>query len=396
MCQMMIMFYRFLMIMVLCMWILPTQARVHLMDIRIGTHDGYTRLVFEMSGDTAYQIYTLKSPYQVVIDFPKMDWNRKISKPAGLITHIALQSISQDKSRFVIDVRGSVKILKHFMISQSSQYPARLVVDIQPMMTVQRQEKLETQEILSDNFYLYSVLFPQPRPKMLKKIIIIDPGHGGNDSGALGSRTREKHVVFSFSKALAKKLNETGRYQVYLTRNKDIYISLKERVQMARRKKADLFISIHADAIKKKNIRGFSIYTLSEKASDKEAAALAARENKSDIIAGVDFVDQSKEVTDILIDLAQRETKNMSVKFARYVVNTVKGKIKTLENPHRFAGFRVLKAPDIPSILIELGFITNRQDEKYLRSPTWQRKLSTYIVVAIDTFFSDEYSMNIN
>jgi N-acetylmuramoyl-L-alanine amidase len=158
-------------------------------------------------------------------------------------------------------------------------------------------------------------------------------------------------------------------------------------VNIARKHNADLFISIHADAIKRKNVRGMSIYTLSETASDKEAAALAKKENQSDIIAGIDFADQPPEVANILIDLAQRETKNLSVKFANLVVDNARGKTRLLDRTHRFAGFRVLKAPDVPSVLIELGFLTNRSDEKQLLSSAWRRKVAGAMVNSVDGFF---------
>jgi len=237
---------------------------------------------------------------------------------------------------------------------------------------------------------------PLARPKHEKKIIVLDPGHGGVDPGARGRALREKDIVLSFARELAAQLRASGHYQVYLTRQKDVYISLRERVRFARRKNADLFISIHADAIRKKNIRGLSVYTLSEKASDSEAAALAANENRSDIIAGIDFGDQPPEVTDILIDLAQRGTKNSSVKFANHVIDHAKHSTLLLERPHRFAGFRVLKAPDVPSVLIELGFLTNRADEKQLASAKWRRKVANAFVLAINNYFATRKQTALN
>ena len=220
-----------------------------------------------------------------------------------------------------------------------------------------------------------------------KPVIVLDAGHGGVDPGALGRKAREKSVTLNFTRELAKQLRKTGKYKVYLTRNRDIYIPLRQRVNIARKHNADLFISIHADAIKRKNVRGMSIYTLSETASDKEAAALAKKENQSDIIAGIDFADQPPEVANILIDLAQRETKNLSVKFANLVVDNARGKTRLLDRTHRFAGFRVLKAPDVPSVLIELGFLTNRSDEKQLLSSAWRRKVAGAMVNSVDGFF---------
>ena len=204
--------------------------------------------------------------------------------------------------------------------------------------------------------------------------------------GASGKKVLEKNIVLAFAKELAAELRRDNRYEVHLTRDRDIYIPLRGRVNIARRHSADLFISIHADAIGRKNVRGMSIYTLSETASDKEAAALARKENRSDILAGIDFGDQPKEVTNILIDLAQRETKNLSVKFASTVVSQMKGNTILLDRTHRFAGFRVLKAPDVPSVLIELGFLTNSRDEKQLRSAKWRKTVAQALKQSIDTF----------
>jgi N-acetylmuramoyl-L-alanine amidase len=184
-------------------------------------------------------------------------------------------------------------------------------------------------------------------------------------------------------------LRATGRYDVYLTRDKDIFIPLRERVQIARAHNADLFISIHADSIAKNDVRGMSVYTLSETASDKEAAELARKENLSDVIAGIDFQGESKEVTGILIDLAQRETKNYSVRFAKSVVDYARHSTSLLEPTHRFAGFVVLKAPDVPSVLVELGFLTNRADERQLTSPKWRTNVANSFVKAVDRYFGD-------
>ena len=228
-----------------------------------------------------------------------------------------------------------------------------------------------------------------PLPGTVKKrIIVIDPGHGGVDPGSIGvSGIYEKHLTLVAAKALKGYLKETGRFKVYLTRDRDIFIRLRGRIEKARERKADLFISLHADTIRNQKVRGLSLYTLSERASDKEAGALAERENKADLIAGIDLTNESAEVTNILIDLAQRETMNQSAKLAALLVDELKSRVKILRNPHRFAGFAVLKAPDIPSVLIELGFISNKDDERALRSKSHRRKLAQSIASAVDRYF---------
>jgi len=221
-----------------------------------------------------------------------------------------------------------------------------------------------------------------------KRIIVIDPGHGGVDPGAIGvSGIYEKYITLAAARDLKAYLDGTGRFEVHLTRNRDIFIPLRGRIERARDMNADLFISLHADTIRDRQIRGLSLYTLSERASDKEAAALAERENKADLIAGIDLSHESAEVTNILIDLAQRETMNQSAKLAALLVDELDKRVKILRNPHRFAGFAVLKAPDIPSVLIELGFLSNKSDEKALRSKNHRRNLAQSIAGAVDRYF---------
>ena len=220
-------------------------------------------------------------------------------------------------------------------------------------------------------------------------LVYIDPGHGGPDPGTIGHNgTYEKNVTLAVAKELERQLLATGRYRVKLTRESDIYVPLRERFWMARADHADIFISLHADSSFVGDPRGLSVYTLSETSSDAEAEALAAKENKSDLIAGVDLSKQSTAVTSILIDLAQRETKNLSAHFAELLVNEL-GKVTTLlPNTHRFAGFAVLKAPDIASVLIEMGYLSNVQDEALLLSASHRAKLAGALLRAIDGYFT--------
>jgi len=229
---------------------------------------------------------------------------------------------------------------------------------------------------------------PETEPKRGKPLIIIDPGHGGIDPGAVGENMTEKELTLAVAKALKKELEATGKFRVSLTRSKDVYIPLRERFGLAREKGADLFISLHADSHNDSLTRGASVYTLSEKASDAEAEALAAKENKSDIIAGVDLSKQNSVVTDILIDLAQRDTKNMSTRFASLLVKELKRETMLLGNTHRFAGFAVLKAPDVPSVLVEMGYISSSKDEALLSSSKHQKRLARAIRDAIVDYFS--------
>jgi len=230
---------------------------------------------------------------------------------------------------------------------------------------------------------------PALRPRNERRLIVVDAGHGGPDPGTIGpSGIYEKHITLAMARELKKQLEGTGRYKVALTRKRDVFIRLRERVRKSRDAGADLFISLHADSVKDRRISGPAVYTLSENASDKEAAALAHKENKSDLIAGIDLTHESREVTNILIDLAQRESMNQSAIFAEHLVKEIKRDIKVLRNTHRFAGFAVLKAPDVPSVLLEMGFLSNSRDERNLRSRSYRQKFANALRRGIDNYFS--------
>jgi N-acetylmuramoyl-L-alanine amidase len=219
-------------------------------------------------------------------------------------------------------------------------------------------------------------------------VVVLDPGHGGIDPGAIGrSGVYEKDVALATARELARQLEATRRYRVRLTRRDDEFIPLGERVARARAAGGDLFLSIHADALPSAGMRGASVYTLSEQASDKEAAALAARENKADLIAGIDLSRHEPVVSEILIDLARRQTNNLSIRLARDLVTELGHEVRLLANSHRSAGFVVLKAPDIPSALVEMGCLSNRIEEQLLQRPPYQRKLASSLVRSVNDYF---------
>ncbi len=229
---------------------------------------------------------------------------------------------------------------------------------------------------------------PEPKHRGRKFVVILDPGHGGVDPGTIGvSGVYEKHITLSMARELKRQLQQSGRFKVLLTRDRDIFVRLRDRVGMARKANGDLFISIHADTVRNKAIKGPAVYTLSEKSSDREAQELAEKENKADLIAGVDLTYETPEVTNILIDLAQRESMNQSARFAAVVIRELKRKTKVLRNTHRFAGFAVLKAPDIPSVLLEMGFLSNPEDERALRSRNYRTRLASAVSRAVVQYF---------
>ena len=220
---------------------------------------------------------------------------------------------------------------------------------------------------------------------------MLDPGHGGIDPGTNPNGVPEKEVVLAFAKALKAKLAATGRYEVYLTREDDTFVPLRERVEFAQKKGAGLFLSIHADYFPNQTEKttGATVYTLSEQASDEEAKELAAKENFSDALAGIELPNDSDEVVaNILIDLAQRETQNRSTLFARSIVGELASRSALHTRRLRSAGFRVLKAPDVPSVLLELGFLSNPDDEKRLTSDAWRDRIADGVVGSIDGYFA--------
>ncbi len=225
-----------------------------------------------------------------------------------------------------------------------------------------------------------------------KPVIIIDAGHGGKDPGTIGvyARSKEKNITLSYAKELSKHLMKEKKYKVYLTRDDDFFIPLDKRVAKSRRKKADLFISLHANSIADNHVSGFSIYTLSDNSSDKQAELLAQKENQADIINGIDFAGASKEIMKTLIDLSQRESKNSSARFAKYVIRDIKKvEIEILQNTHRFAGFMVLTAPDMASVLIELGYLSNRREEEMLNSASYRRLVAKTLTNSINQYFKN-------
>ena len=221
-------------------------------------------------------------------------------------------------------------------------------------------------------------------------LVVIDAGHGGHDPGAISphSGTREKDVTLALAKAIRDDLVASGRVRVALTRSDDRFLVLEERYGIARRLKADLFLSIHADAAANEQASGASIYTLAEVASDREAARLAARENKANIINGVDLGAHSSEVSSILLDLTQRETMNVASDFAHLLQREASDEVKFRTTAHRFASFVVLKAPDTPSVLFETGFISNKDDAEFLTSSAGQQKVARGVRDAVQIHFA--------
>jgi N-acetylmuramoyl-L-alanine amidase len=239
---------------------------------------------------------------------------------------------------------------------------------------------------------------PQPRPlrdsprrrRIRDPVVVIDPGHGGIDNGTLAGGESEKSLVLGFGLALRDRIEKSGKFRVVMTRTDDTFIPLADRVKIARTQSAALFVSIHADALPRRegDAQGATIYTLSDKASDAEAERLAEAENKADAIGGVNLTEEPIEVADILIDLAQRETRTFSNRFARLLMGEMKNTVRMHKHPLKSAGFKVLKAPDVPSVLIELGYVSNKGDLEHLVSENWRSRTVGSMAQAVDAFFA--------
>jgi N-acetylmuramoyl-L-alanine amidase len=369
--------------------------------LRVGVHGEKIRLVMDMDGPARFQTFVLADPYRVVVDLSEVTFRIPADgkvRQAGGVEGYRFGLFEPGTSRMVFDLAEPRVIAAAFELPPRDGRYHRLVIDLQK---VSREEFLTaSKESIAKRMAARRDIQPAPketarrapswddRAKNVKKVIVIDPGHGGVDPGAIGSSgSYEKEIVLAAAKTLKRVLEKTGRYYVVLTRENDRFIRLRQRVAVSRASDADLFISVHADSISDKRLRGASIYTLSEQSSDKEAARLAEAENKSDIIAGMDFSDETPEVTNILIDLAQRETMNQSARFAGFLAEELRGAVHTHRRAHRFAGFAVLKAPDVPSVLLELGYLSNPKEERMLKSLDFQNKVAEALTRGIDRYF---------
>jgi N-acetylmuramoyl-L-alanine amidase len=297
----------------------------------------------------------------------------------------------QGGSRIVLDTKGPVRIEKAFVLDAAEGQPARLVLDLAAIDRAAFMRNISLQTRPAHNTGAKPSEPPVKADGDARPLVVVDPGHGGIDNGTKGSGGElEKDIVLAFSQALREKLESGGKYRVAMTRSDDSFIPLSERVRFARTRGAALFISIHADALPRKEglAEGATVYTLSETASDAEAARLAEAENKADVIAGVDLTAEPNDVANILVDLAQRETKTFSMQFARTVVDELKSAARIHKHPLKSAGFKVLTAPDVPSVLIELGYMSTKDDLKQLNSPAWRARTAQGVVKAVEAFFT--------
>lgn len=387
--------------------------------LRFGVHGNRTRIVVELDAPVRFSTMVLAAPPRLVIDLPEVRWrveDGRLSSPRGLVTGQRYGRFDDGQSRLVVDLAGPFAITDQFTLPGKRGDPSfRVVIDVAPAASMataattaapsppapsvapppaaptngSRTDGSRAVAAAGSPVAVAMVAPPPPRPEQKKPVIVLDPGHGGVDPGGIGANgIEEKTITLPMALEVKRLLEAEGRYKVVLTRHDDTYITLRDRVRIAHDVGADLFVSMHADISGDRAQRGASVYTLSEKASDREAARLAASENKVDILGGADLSNQDPVVTSILIDLAQRDTSNHSITLADDLVDQL-GKVTHLvRHTRRFAGFVVLKSPETPSVLIELGYLSNAQDARRLAQPSYRAKLAAAIVRAIDRYFA--------
>jgi N-acetylmuramoyl-L-alanine amidase len=369
------------------------------MSARIGEHDDRTRLVIELSDPVNLRAFALANPDRVVIDMPDVSWRLGAPpRPSGFgaIKSYRYGQFRAGNARMVIDLNQPVSVSDSLVIPPTAGFGYRVVIDLfpttRPKFDANAGWPADLRKRETDAERLASMIAAQQTPPARaagKKIIVLDPGHGGIDSGTVGvNGLMEKDLALAEGLILARVLRGRG-YSVFMTRENDTFVPHRQRVSVGRTHKADLFISLHADSHPDPNTTGLSIYTLSDGRSDREAAAMARRENQSDIIAGVDLSGSNNPVAPILIDLAQRDTVNKSSRFATTAIKQLSGVTDILaRRPHRSASLAVLTAPDVPAVLMELGFLSNSHDARQMNTAEWRARVAEGIADAVDAQFS--------
>ena len=367
---------------------------------RVAGDEQQSRFILDLDRKVDVKSFVLADPYRVVVDIPQVafrlpEGSGKTGR--GLVRAFRYGMVMPGASRIVMDLSGPAKIEKAYALESVNGQPARLVVELtaSDAETVKRDAPQATVQGLRPTVVADADPNAKIPPQAAKSedsrpVIVLDPGHGGIDNGTVAaSGENEKDLVLAFAKSLRERIEKTGKYRVVMTRDDDTFIPLAGRVKFARDHTAALFVSIHADALPKRegDAQGATIYTLSERASDAEAERLAESENKADAIAGIDLTEEPTEVADILIDLTQRETRAFSSRFAKTLVQEMKAVARMHKHPLKSAGFRVLKAHDVPSVLIELGYVSNKGDLHNLVSEGWREKMAGSVATAIDAFF---------
>ena len=357
-----------------------------------------TRFRMRLSNGVTAEIYTLANPYRVIVDLPNVSFRLKEgtgSKGQGLVKAFRYGLFAEGQARIVIDTTGPVRIGRAAMTSADGTDDFFLDIELSGVSRQAFGAGTGATRPSSSRRRKSARTVPRAPKADAKPVIVIDPGHGGIDGGAVSpSGATEKSVVLAVAKELKRALTATGRYKVRMTRSSDVFVSLDRRVEISEAAGADLFISLHADSLADQDytrrIRGATIYTLSDKASDAAARRMAEKENASDLLAGIDIGDDTDEdeVKGILIDLMKRETANFSTDFSNVLKGRLGKSIKLSRSPQRSAAFKVLRQTHAPSVLVELGYLSHPEDQQLLQSKSWQSKAAEAISRAVHAFFS--------
>lgn len=360
---------------------------------RIETDADHARLVFELTGNVQANARPVANPPRIIVDLPEVAF--RIDPQEGrspgsskLIRSYRYGLFAPGRSRVVVDLSAPARIVKTGSEIQGGA--TRLVIDLAPTSEANFNAAAAQGAAATpaESVAAQEVAVPAPAPSD-KPVVVIDPGHGGVDMGATGKHgEEEKAIVFEFARVLAAKVEEGGRLKAVLTRNEDIFLPLNERVRIAHRNNAALFLSIHADTLAESHVEGATVYTVSSKASDAESARIAEKENLADQAAGLDSKETVEQVGDILFDLTQRETRAFSAQFSQALISRWRVAGNLNKNPARSAGFVVLKSYDLPSALLELGYLSSEKDLARLTSPEWRDRAAAKTAEAIEAFFA--------
>lgn len=378
------------------------ESIAQLVGFKVAGNEEKVRLVLEVEGFLVPTGFLSSAPFRYAIDLPNTTVGLKakaIKGEPGFLKSIKYGRNENNELRLIVGTGVPFVLKDSFVVPKEGDQPTRLVFDFNKATQAQfrvamaRQAevaRLEREKQEEEQKQDKKAAAKGDAPTVGRRWrIVVDPGHGGKDGGA---KTRkgvlEKVIVLSFAEHLASALSGSGRFDVILTRTSDTFVPLKERVKIARDNDADLFVSIHSDSFPRdRRVRGTAIYTISKKASDRMAAELVAQQNQSDAIAGYDIKDGPNEVVDILFDLTRRETSNLSVLFARHFLKDMKGKVRFFKIPLQRGAFTVLQVPDVPSALIELGFLSNNADAELLSSETWRERIALEMAGTIASYF---------
>ena len=353
-------------------------------------------LTLEFDRNVEIDIRYMASPNRIVINLPRTVFKfpeNGVPKASSFVSTLQYGAISKDHSRIVLGLSRPIKIAATQILKVGKTNQSRLTMEMVPTTSQEFDSLVKSQRELSGASGAVASKGDRVRKEKKKHgkyIIVVDPGHGGIDGGATGKKgTLEKNVTLQIAQFIRQEVEKSDRYQVMLTRDDDVFVSLKERVEFTRRNHADLFISIHADSLQQRHVRGATVYTLSKKASDTLSEKLAESENLADLVAGLAIDQTDDAVTDILVELTARETVRFSKIFSNFLTASLKQGINLIKNPQRAAAFGVLKAPEVPGILLELGYLSNIEDEKLMRSDEWRKRLADLVAKAIEKFFKN-------